>query len=218
MTDFKQNEITQNFLFVFKQLKGKRFKNNVDFARVIEYTPQTINDIVQGRRDVSIEILNRLFVKYDVPLNAIFKNSLYEKNHRTEENEELGNNLINLRFNNVRDTFKSLNRCYKAYDKLGIRIPNDSFPVSWINNHKEYDLFEDALLSAMREQKIELYADLYDKLNVFYKTFLNEYMALTNALSDLIINPSKKIDLINFSDFKPEEITSKVREIKSKTK
>ena len=59
--------VTQRFIKCHNQLKeDKRVKSSRQFALSLEYLPQSLSEILKGRRDVTIELLRKAVEKYQM--------------------------------------------------------------------------------------------------------------------------------------------------------
>ena len=73
MSDFINNPVNQRFREVFKVLKEKNLiKGKSDIARVLGTYNHVINSIVKGKRNITVDQLNKLFDTYHVNANYIF--------------------------------------------------------------------------------------------------------------------------------------------------
>lgn len=69
----QQNIVSKNFVKVVRQLKsGGQIDTYTQFARSLDYSPQSLNEILKGRRDVTIEVLRKLFIHYQINPIEIF--------------------------------------------------------------------------------------------------------------------------------------------------
>ncbi len=58
MHHFKQNFISQRFADIVKALKAeKKINSYAQLAKNLNYRPQSLNEILKGRRNVNIEVL-----------------------------------------------------------------------------------------------------------------------------------------------------------------
>ncbi|MEM1322930.1 MAG: S24 family peptidase [Bacteroidota bacterium] len=59
--------VTQRFIKCHDQLKGEnRVRSSRQFAMSLEYLPQSLSEILKGRRDVTIELLRKAVEKYKI--------------------------------------------------------------------------------------------------------------------------------------------------------
>lgn len=73
MGDFVKNIVTERFIQVFVHLKNRNFfETNKEFAESIDYLPQSLGEVLKGRRDVTIEVIRKLVIEYPVSLEYIF--------------------------------------------------------------------------------------------------------------------------------------------------
>ena len=73
MADFSQNVVTHAFIEAFNLLKEYGFfTTNKEFAESIDYLPQSLGEILKGRRDVTIEVIRKLVSEYPVSLDFLF--------------------------------------------------------------------------------------------------------------------------------------------------
>lgn len=65
MADFHQNTESKRFLRVLDELISKqKVKNDSDFCKSMGYSAQSFSQIRKGKRDVTVELLSKLFSKY----------------------------------------------------------------------------------------------------------------------------------------------------------
>jgi hypothetical protein len=65
VTNFNQNIISVRFLEVLDELIDKRIVENMaDFCKKVEYTPQSMSQIRNGKRDVTIDLISKLFTEF----------------------------------------------------------------------------------------------------------------------------------------------------------
>lgn len=65
MSKFEQSVISQRFLEVVDELLDKRIIDSVSsFCNRVEYHPQSMSQIRAGKRDVTIELLSKLFIEF----------------------------------------------------------------------------------------------------------------------------------------------------------
>ncbi|GET24477.1 XRE family transcriptional regulator [Prolixibacter sp. NT017] len=77
----KQNITSQNFTKIVKKLKATgQIDTYTQFAKTIEYSPQSLNEILKGRRDVTIEVLRKLFITYHIDPAEIFNIKPFNQN------------------------------------------------------------------------------------------------------------------------------------------
>lgn len=73
MANFSQNTVTYAFIKAFNLLKEYGFfTTNKEFAESIDYLPQSLGEILKGRRDVTIEVIRKLVGEYPVSLDYLF--------------------------------------------------------------------------------------------------------------------------------------------------
>ncbi|MEO3210718.1 S24 family peptidase [Parabacteroides distasonis] len=73
MGDFCKNIVTERFIQVFNNLKDRVFfETNKEFADSIDYLPQSLGEVLKGRRDVTIEVIRKLVIEYPISLDYIF--------------------------------------------------------------------------------------------------------------------------------------------------
>lgn len=73
MANFSQNTVTYAFIKAFDLLKEYGFfTTNKEFAESIDYLPQSLGEILKGRRDVTIEVIRKLVGEYPVSLDYLF--------------------------------------------------------------------------------------------------------------------------------------------------
>lgn len=73
MANFSQNTVTYAFIKAFNLLKEYGFfATNKEFAESIDYLPQSLGEILKGRRDVTIEVIRKLVSEYPVSLDYLF--------------------------------------------------------------------------------------------------------------------------------------------------
>ncbi len=66
-----QRQITERFIECHNELKNKeKIKSSRQFALALGCLPQSLNEILKGRRDVTIELLQKAVVAYE--LNPTF--------------------------------------------------------------------------------------------------------------------------------------------------
>jgi transcriptional regulator with XRE-family HTH domain len=67
MEDFLQNAVTQRFVHRFDMIKKKiSIKSNAEFSRKLDVSPQTLNAILKGRRDLTIDFIAKCFTKLGI--------------------------------------------------------------------------------------------------------------------------------------------------------
>ena len=61
------NVVTQRFIKCHDKLREeKRIKSSRQFALSLEYLPQSLSEILKGRRDVTIELLRKSVERYQI--------------------------------------------------------------------------------------------------------------------------------------------------------
>lgn len=66
--------VTQRFIKCHDQLKeDKVIRSSRQFAIALDYLPQSLSDLLKGRRDVTIELLRKAIEKYHLNPNYLFK-------------------------------------------------------------------------------------------------------------------------------------------------
>ena len=59
------NVVTQRFIKCHDKLKeDNRIRSSRQFAMSLDYLPQSLSEIIKGRRDVTIELLRKAIDKY----------------------------------------------------------------------------------------------------------------------------------------------------------
>ena len=65
--------VTQRFIKCHNQLReDKRVKSSRQFAISLDYLPQSLSEILKGRRDVTIEVLRKAIHKYKLNPTYLF--------------------------------------------------------------------------------------------------------------------------------------------------
>ena len=69
--------VTQRFIKCHNKLREEnRIRSSRQFALSLEYLPQSLSEILKGRRDVTIELLRKAVEKYKIKRSAIVMLSL----------------------------------------------------------------------------------------------------------------------------------------------
>lgn len=69
---FKQNVATRNFIVLFNLLKEtKQFKTNLEFASRLNCSPQSLTEILKGRRNITVEQLSNFIKEYHIDPYAV---------------------------------------------------------------------------------------------------------------------------------------------------
>jgi len=67
------NIVTKRFIDGLKHLKGEgRIKSYRQFALSVDYAPQSLSDIINGKRDVTIELIRKSSLKYRINTHYLF--------------------------------------------------------------------------------------------------------------------------------------------------
>ncbi len=82
------NVVTQRFILCHNKLKeDNRVRSSRQFAMSLEYLPQSLSEILKGRRDVTIELLRKAILKYKINPVYIFTGEgpmfMSEENHKS---------------------------------------------------------------------------------------------------------------------------------------
>lgn len=76
MTEFNQNIESKRFLKVLDHLIDKQIvKNDADFCKSVGYSPQSFSQVRKGKRDVTTELISKLFTVYQGNPIFIFSES-----------------------------------------------------------------------------------------------------------------------------------------------
>ena len=87
MHHFKQNFISQRFADIVKALKAeKKINSYAQLAKNLNYRPQSLNEILKGRRNVNIEVLYQFFQNYTVDPRQIF--DTFHSSEELQDNKE----------------------------------------------------------------------------------------------------------------------------------
>lgn len=90
----EQSTVSQKFAKFVEHLKNSgQIVSYARFAKSLNYSPQSLNEILKGRRDVTIEILRKFFVQYRINPNEIFDTQSRISGHTIKQNNE-GNKPI----------------------------------------------------------------------------------------------------------------------------
>jgi len=77
---FEQSLVSKRFVEIFDKLKEmKAFKTQSEFAEKVDFSTQSLTEILKGRRDVTIELLRKLFITYKVRPSFIFDSELLKE-------------------------------------------------------------------------------------------------------------------------------------------
>lgn len=123
MEDFLQNSVTLRFIQVYRFLRESNLvKSGNKFALSLETSPSQLNEIMHGRRNVTVEIIKNLIKKFNVNPFYLFDDSvndiLYTQNANTEssnpkqpyeillENNTLKNKIIELQDFIIKNSIK----------------------------------------------------------------------------------------------------------------
>ncbi|HEY8937490.1 MAG TPA: hypothetical protein VIM65_19830 [Cyclobacteriaceae bacterium] len=64
--EFEQNIVSKRFLEVFDELQQSGQVNNVkEFCKRLDYAPQSMSQIKAGKRDITIEIIIKIFHEFN---------------------------------------------------------------------------------------------------------------------------------------------------------
>jgi transcriptional regulator with XRE-family HTH domain len=105
MSEFIQNIVSQRFRDVLELIQKEYLIGSmVDFCDKIDYSRQSLNEILKGRRDVTIEVLRKLFTIFPVNPTYIFTGEkpilILNENHldgtKFYDHIELGNVNLNV--------------------------------------------------------------------------------------------------------------------------
>ena len=65
--------VSLRFSEIVRRLKNSgKIDSYARFAKSLDYSPQSLNEIMKGRRDVTIEVIRKLFITYNIPPSDIF--------------------------------------------------------------------------------------------------------------------------------------------------
>lgn len=65
--------VSVRFSEIVRQLKNTgKIDSYARFAKSLDYSPQSLNEIMKGRRDVTIEVIRKLFINYTISPSEIF--------------------------------------------------------------------------------------------------------------------------------------------------
>lgn len=79
MSKFKQSVVSKLFIKKLISMKTHGIINSYsEFANKLNYSPQSLNEILKGRRDVTIDVLRKLFTFYKVSPLDIFNESAHD--------------------------------------------------------------------------------------------------------------------------------------------
>lgn len=123
MSHFKQNFVTQRFADIVKALKAeKKINSYAQLAKKLNYRPQSLNEILKGRRNVNIEVLYQFFQNYPVDPGQMF-----DTFHSSEE-------LQNDKKNNTSDS------PVKPFPK--IKFIESTQTLDWMLNYDDPSFYE----------------------------------------------------------------------------
>lgn len=67
------NIVTKRFIDSLKQLKGDgRIRSYRQFSLSVDYAPQSLSDIINGKRDVTVELIRKSALKYRINTHYLF--------------------------------------------------------------------------------------------------------------------------------------------------
>ena len=82
-----QNIVSKNFARIIQRLKATgQIGTYTQFAKTINYSPQSLNEILKGRRDVTIEVLRKLFIAYRINPAEVFDIKVEQQKNSPTQN------------------------------------------------------------------------------------------------------------------------------------
>ena len=83
---FTQNIVTKRFVRILLFLHGQNmFRNLTEFTQKVNYSRQSLNEIVKGRRDVPIVLIRELHVQYGIDTNILFSEESDDDNQKINQ-------------------------------------------------------------------------------------------------------------------------------------
>lgn len=178
---FVQNVVSKRFVEAFQSLKEMRaFATQLEAAEKLDFSPNTLSEILKGKRDVTIELLRKFFITYKIRPSFIFDSDLLRKEELKSYKEP---------FNETQE-FKAVESNIKKINFLYQRIVDMFVIGSALNSgfdHSEIDAFaeqrnkvidNEAYKKMSVEKLIEYNKELEDIIKSFEDFFFSKHRDL----------------------------------------
>ena len=88
-----QNSVSKNFIACLQELKSeKHIKSDREFAKSLDFLPQNLSQIVNGKRDVTVELIKKAHSVYGFNLSYLFAgtgNRIERKNDKIPKGQSV---------------------------------------------------------------------------------------------------------------------------------
>lgn len=110
--NFNQNVVSKRFVEIFYSLKEKKiFTSQQEAAEKLEFSPNSLSDILKGKRDVTIELLRKFFITYNINPSSIFDSEVIDKKKEEE--------LVKLNIRRLNQVYQRIVDIYVINKTLG---------------------------------------------------------------------------------------------------
>ena len=159
MNGKEQSTVSQNFAKFVEHLKNSgQIVSYARFAKSINYSPQSLNEILKGRRDVTIEVLRQFFLHYQVNPIDVF-----------DTQQRLLGNTLSLPGENLKK------------DLATARLIESRLTLEWIKNYNQqqfYDQLPQFQIPLLTKEKEKLYCYQYNEDTMEPTLMFNDWLII----------------------------------------